>query len=400
MSVMKFMAATILTVIPICSANSVGPSPVGSVRLQECVTAVAEESDFSGVILIAQPDGTIVHAQGLMSNMDGGAITSSTQFNLGSAGKMFTAVAVAQLVDAKKIELEDPVGRYVSGLTAEAGAVTIRQLLTHSGGLGNFFTPDNLLQLQEAQSLTELKPLIVNETPVFPPGSRFQYSNSGFLLLGLMIEQVSGQSYGDYLKKNIFGPLGMNASGLWPEEQSIRATGMTRMPEMLQPVGPSASSPPIPGMRRPEPPTGPLRPAAEAVLAGNSAGGSYSSAPDLQRFFSALLAGQLTSSTMRDLLISPQIVVTPAKDGRPAHSHGLGFGVGAYDGRRWIGHNGGTLGVNVETMAFPDDQTSLIVMANRDPPVATEVMRKILPLLFDGATCQRLSDSEGHYSAR
>ena len=97
---------------------------------------------------------------------------------------------------------------------------------------------------------------------------------------------------------------------------------------------------------------------------------------------------------MRDLLLSPQIVAIPAKDGRPARSYGLGFGVGAYSGHRWTGHNGGTLGVNVETMTFPDDQTTMIIMANRDPPNATALMRQILSLLFDKAACERLSDNE------
>lgn len=405
MSVIRSMLALVITLFAIGSANGAEPTLPASGALQKCVAAVAAKSDFSGIILIARPDGTISHVQGLMSGPDSSAISSSTQFNLGSAGKMFTAVAVAQLADAKKIDLDDPVGHYVSGLTAEAGAVTIRQLLTHSSGLGNFFTPDNLAQLQKARSLSDLKPLVTDEKPAFLPGSQFQYSNTGFLLLGLMIERVSDQSYGDYLKQHIFVPAGMGASGLLPGGPSKRAVGMTNMPNMEAPVGvmtgPSAS----PDRRRQRPPSdapdglfrpppGPLRPAVEAALTGNSAGGGYSSAPDLQRFFSALLAGKLTSNAMRDLLLSPQIVAIPAKDGRPARSYGLGFGVGAYSGHRWTGHNGGTLGVNVETMTFPDDQTTMIIMANRDPPNATALMRQILSLLFDKAACERLSDNE------
>jgi CubicO group peptidase (beta-lactamase class C family) len=108
----------------------------------------------------------------------------------------------------------------------------------------------------------------------------------------------------------------------------------------------------------------------------------------MQRFFAALLAGKLTSAASRDGLLSPQITVIPAKDGMPARSHGLGIGLGTAFGHPWVGHNGGTLGVNVETMAFPDDQTTIIVLANRDPPVAGMVARNVQAMLFDGESCK------------
>jgi CubicO group peptidase (beta-lactamase class C family) len=373
--------------------------------LRTCVSDEAAKHDFSGVISIVHSGETFSYERGTMSGPGSTAMIPDAQFNLGSAGKMFTAVAVAQLVDAKKISLDDPIGRFVSGLTPEAGAVTVRHLLTHSGGLGNFFTPDNLTLMQKAKSLSDLKPLVAADRPAFAPGSRFQYSNSGFLLLGLMIEGVSGETYGDYLQTHVFIPSGMTASSVMPADPSQRAVGMTTMPEMLMPpiggmIGPGAGGPPPapPGSGPPPgppgdpngpfmPPAGPLRPAAEATLVGNSASGGYSTAPDMQRFFAALLAGKLTSLAMRDLLISAQIEVAPAKDAMPARSHGLGFGVGSYKGHRWTGHNGGTLGVNVEMMTFPDDQTTIVVMSNRDPPAAMALMRNVQVALFDGAAC-------------
>jgi D-alanyl-D-alanine carboxypeptidase len=365
--------------------------------LQACIAGEGAGTDFSGVVSVLRGNGTVSHAQGLMGGPGSGAIGPDAQFNLGSAGKMFTAVAVAQLLDERKIGLDDPIGRHVDGLTPEAAAVTIRQLLTHSGGLGNFFVPENLPALAAARSLSDLKPLLSGDRPAFQPGSRFAYSNSGFLLLGLMIERVSGLSYGDYLQTKIFGPSGMTSSSLVPGTPSTRAIGMTRMPDMpppppgapLPPAG--AMPPPPPGGPGGPPPgltAGPLRPAAEAALMGNSAGGSYSSAPDMQRFFTALLGGKLTSQASRDLLLSPQIVVAPARDGMPARTYGLGFGVGTSNGQRWIGHNGGAPGVNVETMAFPDDGTVVIVMANRDPPVAGLLARKVRTMVLDGQTCR------------
>jgi D-alanyl-D-alanine carboxypeptidase len=346
----------------------------------QCVVSEAKQSGFSGVLSVARPEGTTVHALGAMGGPGSAKIKPNAQFNLGSASKMFTAVAVAQLVDAGKIDLDDPIGRFVSGLTPEASAVTIRQLLTHSGGLGNFFTPDTLPALQKARSLSDLKPLMAGAKPAFPPGSRFQYSNSGFLALGLMIEQVSGLSYEAYLNDRIFKPSGMTQSTVRPAAADKRALGMTTMPEM-PPPGTAGLRGPMP------PPPGPLGPAAEAALDGNSAGGAYSTAADMQRFFVALMGGKLTSIRLRDALVAPQIEVTPAKGGVPARSFGLGFGVGSFKGHRWTGHNGGTLGVNVELMTFPDDQTTVVVMSNRDPPMANALIRRIQAILFDGAPC-------------
>lgn len=399
-SVVLFAALAASTTAGLASAPT-------SEALRACVAGEATNADFSGVVTISTPGGSFSYARGLMAGPDSAAITPAAQFNLGSAGKMFTAVAVAQLVDANKVRLDDPIAAYVDGLSTEAGVVTIRQLLTHSGGLGNFFSPENLARLQAAKSLSDLKPLITDEKPMFPPGSRFQYSNSGFLLLGLMIERVSGETYADYLARRIFAPSGMTASSLAPAPPVQRAIGLTNLPELLMPPpggglppgggpppGPPQGPPPGPPPGAPGgpgamlmPPPGPLRPAAEAALIGNSAGGSYSTGQDMDRFFAAFLAGQLTSPAMRDMLMSQQIEVAPARDGKAAIVHGLGFGVGTHQGHRWTGHNGGTLGVNVEMMTFPDDQTTIVIMANRDPPMAMALMQKVRSFLFGGAAC-------------
>jgi len=111
---------------------------------------------------------------------------------------MFTAVAVAQLIDAGKVQLGDPIGVQVKGLTPEAAVVTIRQLLTHSSGLGNFFSPENLPAIEKARTASDLLPLVAADKPSFAPGSRFQYSNTGFLLLGILVERISGRAMPEF----------------------------------------------------------------------------------------------------------------------------------------------------------------------------------------------------------
>lgn len=361
---------------------------LGSTPLAQCVAAEAQRLDFSGVVSIVQPGGTTTSAWGALDKVGGPRIGPDTRFNLGSASKMFTAVAVAQLVDAGKVHLEDPIGLQVKGLGAEAATVTVRQLLTHSAGLGNFFSPENLPALEKARSVSELLPLVASEKPSFAPGSRFQYSSSGFLLLGMLIERVSGQSYDQYLQRHLFEPARMVATGLEPGPAAIQAVGMTAMP--AHPPGPAgrsaaSGSPHLnPGAGAAHP-KGPLRPAPEAVLRGNPAGGCYSTATDLQRFFAALLGGQLISAAMLKAFSSPQIVAAPMLGGAPQGDYGFGFGVGTVESHRWFGHNGGAPGVNTEAVTFPDDRTAVVVMSNRDPPSASALFRKVRGVLFDPA---------------
>ncbi len=196
--------------------------------LEPCISAEARKLEFSGVVSVVQPAGVVVHAGGLVAGPGSPSIGPETRFNLASVGKMFTAVAVAQLVDSGKVRLDDPVGRHVKGLTPEASAVTVRQLLDHSSGLGNFMTPENDETLRRARSAANLLPFIVSARPAFSPGSRFEYSNSGFLLLGLLVESVSGLSYGRYLDEHVFGPAGMIATGLDPGVGAKPAVGTSR----------------------------------------------------------------------------------------------------------------------------------------------------------------------------
>lgn len=389
-----------------------GPALAADETLRHCLERQAEKDNFSGVIAASERGRSLAFvARGHLADDRSAAITAKTRFNLGSASKMFTAVAVAQLVDAEKVRLDDPIGRFVNGLTPEASAVTIRQLLTHSAGLGDFFKPQNMAAMIKARTANDILPLIANEKPAFAPGSRFAYSNSGFALLGILIERVSGLSYDDYLARNIFAPAGMTDSGLDPRPLTTLAVGMTA----FQPAagdadpapGPSSSHPELhpmphgaedashPGLvlitpdgRAITPGRGgaagdsELHPAPGAVEGyGTPAGGLFSTTADMQRFATAFLDRRLTSAPMTAALTSPQIVARPAHESQPARYYGYGFGVGLEQGRKWFGHNGGTLGANTEFAVFPEDRLTLTVLANRDPPMASamfDYLRKLV----------------------
>jgi CubicO group peptidase (beta-lactamase class C family) len=350
-----------------------------------------EASRFSGIVSLSYRNRPVwALTSGRMAGPESGLISAGTRFNLGSASKMFTAVAVAQLVDAGKVHLDDPIGHYVEGLDPDASRVTVRQLLTHTSGLGDFFRPENMEAMLRARTASDILPLIRNEKPAFAPGSRFSYSNSGFALLGILVERVSGLPYGDYLRAHIFLPAGMRATGLDPRPLATLAVGMTRGPRPEMRGSASPDHPPAmilvrPGGTRTQTPiaSGALRPAPGATEGyGSPAGGLFSTAGDMQKFIDALLANRLARAETTAAMIAPQVEVAPASGGQPARHYGYGFGVGTFEGHRWFGHNGGTLGANTEVVAFRDDQWSLVVLSNRDPPEATELLRRLRSLMF------------------
>ena len=334
---------------------------------QACIAQAAERADLSGVVSVALPDGTATHARGILAGPGSRELRADDRFNVGSAGKMFTAVAVAQLADEGRLRLGDKIGRWVEGLTPEAAGVTLEQLLTHTSGLGNYFTPDNLSAIQRARSLSELKPLVERDEPAFAEGARFAYSNSGYLLLGLAVEGASGMPYDRYLREHVFAPAGMIATGLEADGPSGHAVGMTAH---------GGNDPPASARE--------LHRAADAGLRGGPAGGAFSTAKDLQRFLAALVAGKLVKPETFRRMTSPLVVASPAKDGKPQLAYGLGFGVGSVEGHRWFGHNGGAPGVNVEVAFFPDAGAGVVVLSNRDPPTATRVAREVRELAWGG----------------
>jgi len=395
--------------------------------LGRCLAQKAERIDFSGVVAATERGRPIAFlARGNHAGDGSAAITAKTRFNLASASKMFTAVAVGQLIDAGKVRLDDAIGRYVNGLTPEASAVTVRQLLTHSSGLGNFFEPRNMAAMMKARTATDLLPLIAGDKPAFAPGSRFAYSNSGFALLGILVERVSGLRYGDYLARHVFTPAGMTDTGLDPRPLATLAVGMTALQPGMAPGGlpggsglvligpdgrpvtptagrnaPGADSRLMPpssdgqalAPRRARPTEKPvLHPAPGAVQGyGSPAGGLFSTAVDMQRFAQALLANRLTRPETTAALTTPQIVAVSATSSQPERSYGFGFGVGTEGGRKWFGHNGGTLGANTEFSVFPEDQLALTVLSNRDPPMASTMFAYLRKLVLNPSlreTCE------------
>ena len=392
--------AVVITLIISTSGTTMSQPLTGT--LQRCLSAEAEREGLSGSILVTEAGRQVAAVyRGKQADASSAPIGPDTRFNLGSASKIFTAVAIGQLIEHGKLQLDEPVGRVVAGLTPEGSKVTIRQLLTHTSGLGDFFRPENMSAMLKARSASDILPLISSDKPAYRPGTKFSYSNSGFALLGIVIERLSGMTYGEYLQRNVFEPAGMTRTGLDPKPLATLAIGMTaggmHMPGqadahlvLIGPDGkplPAGAQPPggANGLRligpgaeanpKTPPQPGSLSPAPGATEGyGSPAGGLFSTTQDMDRFGTALMHGKLLRPDTVAAFTSPEVESAPPTAERPARHYGFGFGITDEGSLRWFGHNGGTLGANAEFAVQPNRQWVVTVLSNRDPPTATKVM--------------------------
>ncbi|MGH9816278.1 MAG: serine hydrolase domain-containing protein, partial [Candidatus Acidiferrales bacterium] len=194
---------------PLLTAAELAP------KFTEYMEAQSRVSRFTGAVLVAR-EGNVLFARGYgMANLEHAIPNSpSTKFRLGSITKQFTATAILQLQEKGKLSVQDPVCKYVPGCPAGWAPVTIHHLLTHTSGIPSFTSfPDYLKTMMIASPPEKLLERFRDKPLEFAPGEKFNYSNSGYLLLGFILEKAAGQSYDEYLRANIFAPLGMDASG-------------------------------------------------------------------------------------------------------------------------------------------------------------------------------------------
>jgi len=336
---------------PVAPPAGLGPRRLA---LTEALAALVKRQDeaaaagsFSGALLVAR-DGKVVleKAWGLADREKKLPVTVDTSFRIGSMNKMFTAVAVLQLVEAGKLGLDDPIGKHLPDYPNKdiAEQVTVRHLLTHTGGTGDIFGPAFDRNRLGLKSIDDYVALYGTRAPMFAPGTEQRYSNYGFILLGALIERVSGKSYDGYVGKNIFAPSGMASTGALPEAETVpgRAVGYLNQGGRLVPN------------------------AATLPWRGTSAGGGYSTVGDLWRFVEALQSGKLISKTMFDQATATQFQM-----------FGFGFAVVGEGNWKGFGHNGGAPGMSGDLHVFPKLGYVLVSLSNLDPPAATRPLEFI-----------------------
>jgi D-alanyl-D-alanine carboxypeptidase len=331
--------------------------------IQGYLDSLGAESKLSGAILVAKDGKPIASkAAGLANKTTGAPNGLDTKFNLGSLNKMFTAVAIAQLAQAGRLKFGDTIGQHLPDYPNKAvtDKVTIHQLLTHTSGMGTYSVDTFKAQREKLTSVAAYLPLFVNDPLASAPGEKFQYSNSGYLVLGAIIEKISGQDYYSYVREHIYGPAGMSNSGFYEPGKEIPklAIGYTRM-------GPDG------------------KPGAEAKentdrleVRGGPAGGGYSTVEDLLKFQLALSGKKLLNREYTDIVTTGKI-----EAGGPIGKYAYGFGDKIVDGKHIVGHNGGWPGVAANVDLFPELGYTAIILLNTDPPAMMPIIMRLRQLI-------------------
>lgn len=340
-----------------------GAEPLAQ-QIDDYIQGLVAADRFSGVVLVAKDGETLFEqAYGLANQETQIPNQIDTRFSFASVGKMFTAVAVAQLVEKGKLAYTDPISRYLPQYPAAvARQVTIEQLLTHRSGIPDFFA--DWARFQEVKASTnpqrDYLPLFMNEPLDFTPGERFAYSNSNYLLLGAIIEQVSGLTYETYLQTHIFAPADMTATSLAAAgiAERLLAQPYTELDADLQLVdGPRQLATTFQG------------------AVGSAAGGGYTTVGDLLRFDQALRAHQLLSADATAALLTARVDYE-----RPGYRYAYGFIVREQGGEHFVGHSGGSHGVDAQFEMDRSHGYTVILLANYEQ-VAEPILLHIQQLL-------------------
>jgi CubicO group peptidase (beta-lactamase class C family) len=315
-------------------------------RMEEVVQSYVSEKKFMGCVLLARGSNVLLNKGYGFANLEWEIPNSpAAKFRLGSVTKQFTAASILLLQELGKLKVTDPVKIYMQDAPAAWDKITIFNLLTHTSGIPNFTSfPDYESQEPFATTPEKLVARFRDKPLDFPPGEKMNYSNSGYVLLGFLIEKISGESYEKFVQENIFTPFGMKDSGYDSNSAIIlhRAAGY------------------VPG------PTGPTNAGFINMTVPLSAGALYSTTEDLLRWEQGLFGGKLLSPS------SLQEMTIPFKN-----DYAFGLLVHSVNGRKVIDHGGGIEGFNTTLAYYPDDKLTVIVLGNLNGSAPQEIASKL-----------------------
>ena len=318
-------------------------------RMEQVVQSYVSNKQFMGAVLIAR-DQTIVLDKGYgFANLEWNVPNSpTTKFRLGSITKQFTSASIFLLEERGKLKVDDPVKKYMLDAPAAWDKVTVFNLLTHTSGIPSFTGFPDYASTEAIPTTPEKLVARFRDKPLeFQPGEKWNYSNSGYVLLGYLIEKISGQPYAKFVQENIFDPLGMKDSGYDSNSALMlrRASG----------YAPSAN--------------GPVNAGYIDMSIPLSAGGLYSTTGDLLRWEQGLFGGKLLSSA------SLQKMTTPFKN-----DYACGLAVHMVKGRKLIEHGGGIEGFNTQLSYYPEEKLTVVVLGNLNGSSPGEIASKMAAL--------------------
>ena len=320
------------------------------------LTSLELHRNFSGQILVAKDNKILLDRSYGYSDYENHIKTfNSTTFAIGSVTKQFTAAAIVQLAEDKKLSYDDKVSKYFSEVPF-ADQITIHQLLTHTSGLYNYtmMLPEFFNIDKEEWTFEKIISLIKDQPLDFEPGTGWNYSNTGYLILGEIVEKLSGQTLENYLQDNIFTPVGMKNTGVAysPDEKIVEANGYTGNIEViLDPV--------------------------DSVLLNVAYGAGYlhSTVQDLHKWNKALLAGEVVSTEGLERMLGK----APGMELLVPYGYGLMLGNGEYGAE--IFHGGNTIGFTSENAIFATENAQIIILTNKGYADLTSIKYNIASML-------------------
>jgi len=325
--------------------------------VKKIVQRIKEKEAFSGAVLLAKgKDILFKDAGGEASKRFHVPNNINTKFNLGSMNKMFTSLCIMKLVEEGTLSLEDSLDKFLdeTWLPDEVTSkITILHLLTHTSGLGSYFNQEYDRGSRTLwRALDDYKPLIKDDRPAFKPGERFQYSNTGMFLLGVVIEKVTGQDYFSYVCEQIYEPAGMENTGCYEMDYPVENLAIGYSSARKSPYGWQNNL-------------------YKHVIKGGPAGGGFSTVVDLHRFGLALLEEKLVSRESLEKMWTDHA----------GAGYGYGFTVRETPKGKVIGHGGGFSGINSNIDVFVESGYIVAVMSNIDmgaSPLARKTRELIL----------------------
>ncbi|HEY2532836.1 MAG TPA: serine hydrolase [Xanthobacteraceae bacterium] len=306
---------------------------------------------FSGSVLVAREGRPLLRKSFGLANREWNIPNApETKFRIGSVTKQFTATAILQLAEAGKLKLDGPISRYYTSAPTCWQSVTLHHLLTHTSGIPSYTElPDFTTKLSKVdRTPQEIIALTQDEPLMFEPGTQFAYDNTGYILLGYVVEEVSGQTYSQYLAEHVFEPLGMRDTG-YDDSATVlphRACGYR--------AGDHWSNAPYIAMSLPF-----------------AAGGLYSTIDDLLVWEQALSGGKVLGPGTLQAMFTDY-----------GHQYGFGWGVRKQLERRLGTHGGGINGFRSTLDRYPDDKLTVIVLANVEAAPADKIARELAELAF------------------
>jgi CubicO group peptidase (beta-lactamase class C family) len=363
--VRKITQAVIVLLLVTGALTQAGEGDATSAQVDSVVEAQRNAQKIPGVSLAVCRDGKIVKASGYgVANLEWDIpVTPETIFQTGSVGKQFTATAVMMLVEEEKLGLDDKIAKFIPEAPATWNDVTVRSLLTHTSGIADYGGEEDtmgkgVINFRKDYTEEELVQAFAKMPKDFPSGEKWSYSNSGYVLLGVIIHRVTGKFYGDFLQERIFKPLGMTSTRIISEVDIVpqRSSGYRlvkgewKNQEWVSPT---------------------LNTTADGAL--------YTNVLDLAKWDSALYTSKLIKRSSLDAMWTP-VKLTSGN----TYPYGFGWDLASKQGRRAVSHDGAWQGFTMSMSRYLDERLTVIVMTNLDSDnskpeeIADEVARTYL----------------------